>query len=85
MTSVASPSSVLNIDNLALHFLGQDSVVEALKGISLHIDKGEVVGVVQAPAGCGESCGLPKPANQKCAVPACKAGRSRQKLSKCRL
>ena len=42
--------------------------------------------MVLAPAGCGESCGLPVPAHRICVISACWAGQScqaRQKLSKC--
>ena len=43
------------------------------------------MGVVQAPAGCGESCGLPMPAYRICAIYARWAGHSFQKFSKCSL
>ncbi len=51
---MADSNPVVKIDNLALHFVGQDSVVEALKGISLDIKAGEVVGVV-GESGSGKS------------------------------
>ena len=43
---------------------------------------GAWVGVVQALAGCGESCGLPILCYGNCAIFACEAGQSCQKLGK---
>ena len=46
---------------------------------------GAWVGVVQALAGCGESCGLPMPAYRSCAVSKYHAGQSFPEMSKCSL
>ncbi|MBL8643954.1 MAG: ABC transporter ATP-binding protein, partial [Rhodospirillaceae bacterium] len=49
-----SSNPVVSVDNLALHFVSQGEIVEALKGITLNIGAGEVVGVV-GESGSGKS------------------------------
>ena len=49
MTGTTSGSvhhPVVRIDNLSLAFIGHGEVVEALRGISLEISAGEIVGLV---------------------------------------
>ncbi|BCQ63473.1 ABC transporter ATP-binding protein [Pseudomonas sp. Boi14] len=49
-----SSSAVLNIDNLSLEFPAYRSNVQALNGVSLHVNPGEIVGVV-GESGSGKS------------------------------
>ena len=44
----------LEVDNLSVEFRTRDGIVSALKKISLHIDKGEVMGIV-GESGSGKS------------------------------
>ena len=45
---------LLELRSLATHFDTRDGVVKAVDGVSLHIDRGEVLGVV-GESGCGKS------------------------------
>ena len=44
----------LEVDNLSVEFRTRDGIVSALKKVSLHIDKGEVMGIV-GESGSGKS------------------------------
>ena len=46
--------NLLKIDNLKTSFKTDDGIVQAVRGISFHIDKGEAVGIV-GESGCGKS------------------------------
>jgi oligopeptide/dipeptide ABC transporter ATP-binding protein len=45
---------LLDIRDLRTHFFTQDGVVKAVDGVSFHVNKGEVVGLV-GESGCGKS------------------------------
>jgi peptide/nickel transport system ATP-binding protein len=45
---------LLSVTNLKTHFFADEGVVRAVDGVSLHIDKGETLGVV-GESGCGKS------------------------------
>ena len=45
---------LLDIRDLHTHFFTQDGVVKAVDGVSFHVNKGEVVGLV-GESGCGKS------------------------------
>ncbi|NBF18690.1 ATP-binding cassette domain-containing protein, partial [Pseudomonas sp. Fl4BN2] len=49
-----SASAVLSIDNLSLEFPAYRSNVQALNGVSLHVNPGEIIGVV-GESGSGKS------------------------------
>ena len=49
-----NPDTVLQFDNLHVHFHTLDGVVKAVNGVSFAIKKGETVGVV-GESGCGKS------------------------------
>ena len=62
---------VVCIEDLRLEFVSQAGAFEALKGISLTINEGEIVGVV-GESGCGKSVSalaimglLPKPSGRE--------------------
>lgn len=48
------PDSILNIDNLNVHFFTRRGEVKAIRGINLDVRRGEVVGIV-GESGCGKS------------------------------
>jgi peptide/nickel transport system ATP-binding protein len=52
--SLAAPAPVLVIDDLRIEFPAYKSTVKALNGVSLHVDPGEIVGVI-GESGSGKS------------------------------
>ena len=48
------PDPVLAIENLHTHFFTRDGVVRAIEGLSLHVEPGELLGIV-GESGCGKS------------------------------
>ncbi len=46
--------TILNINELRTHFFTDDGEIPAVDGVSLHINKGEIVGIV-GESGCGKS------------------------------
>ncbi|MDX2142121.1 MAG: ABC transporter ATP-binding protein [Rhodospirillaceae bacterium] len=52
--TTGAPHTVVRIENLALSFVSQGDIVDALKGISIDIGAGEIVGVV-GESGSGKS------------------------------
>jgi oligopeptide/dipeptide ABC transporter ATP-binding protein len=53
-TAAATPQRLLDIRDLQTHFDTRDGVVKAVDGVSLHVDRGEVLGLV-GESGCGKS------------------------------
>ena len=47
-------TSILRVNNLKTYFQTMAGVIKAVDGVSYHIDKGEVVGLV-GESGCGKS------------------------------
>ena len=45
---------IIQIQNVSKSFVGKDNTVEALKGISLDIDKGQICGII-GMSGAGKS------------------------------
>src|SRR5690625_2476675 len=45
---------ILEINNLHTHFFTNDGEIQAVDGVSLHVNKGEIVGIV-GESGCGKS------------------------------
>ena len=43
------PDPVLSIENLHTHFFTRDGVVRAIEGLSLHVEPGELLGIVGEP------------------------------------
>jgi oligopeptide/dipeptide ABC transporter ATP-binding protein len=55
MAAVTSPDNrLLELRDLETHFDTRDGVVKAVDGVSLHVDRGEVLGIV-GESGCGKS------------------------------
>ena len=55
MAAVTSPDNrLLELRDLETHFDTRDGVVKAVDGVSLHVDRGEVLGLV-GESGCGKS------------------------------
>lgn len=52
--SVVGTAPVLTIDNLSIEFPAYKSTVKALNGVSLHVNPGEIVGVI-GESGSGKS------------------------------
>src|SRR5436853_6857731 len=47
-------SHLLQVKNLATHFLTREGLVRAVDDVSFHLDKGELLGLV-GESGCGKS------------------------------
>jgi peptide/nickel transport system ATP-binding protein len=54
LTEQSDQASVLDIENLSVHFHTRDGVVRALRGVNLKIARGRTIGVV-GESGCGKS------------------------------
>lgn len=50
----APDEHLLEVSNLQTYFFTRDGVVQAVDGIDLHVDEGEVLGIV-GESGCGKS------------------------------
>jgi oligopeptide/dipeptide ABC transporter ATP-binding protein len=53
-TTAGSSEHLLELRDVETHFDTRDGVVKAVDGVSLHVDRGEVLGVV-GESGCGKS------------------------------
>jgi oligopeptide/dipeptide ABC transporter ATP-binding protein len=53
-TATHSPTPLLEIKGLQTHFDTREGMVRAVDGVTLHVDRGEVLGIV-GESGCGKS------------------------------
>ena len=49
--------TILQVENLKVHFKGKTETVYAVNGVSFHVDKGETLGIV-GESGCGKSVSM---------------------------
>jgi glutathione transport system ATP-binding protein len=52
--SVSAPSRILDVQGLTVHFVTSERTVEAVRGVSLHVDRGETLAIV-GESGSGKS------------------------------
>ena len=53
-TTTAARERLLDVRDLQTHFDTREGVVKAVDGVSVHVDRGEVLGIV-GESGCGKS------------------------------
>ena len=54
MSSASAPDPILQVEDLRVSFVTEGGVVEAVRGVSFELARGEVLGVV-GESGCGKS------------------------------
>ena len=63
--SRAAGETLLEVRDLSTHFDTREGVVKAVDGVSFHVDRGEVLGIV-GESGCGKSVTAVRVSSSRC-------------------